>query len=84
MVDLVIRDSTEIDCSSIMALNAVEVEKTSVMDLDKMRLLASVSSYNKVAVVAGEVAAFLFAIRHGADYQKIGRASCRERVLMPV
>lgn len=71
MTNVVIRDSLETDYSSIIELNASEVQKTSPVDLDKMRLLASLSSYNKVAVVGGEVAAFLLAVAHGANYKNV-------------
>ena len=71
MIDFALRDCVETDYHSIIALNAAEVEKTSAMDLDRLNALVSLSSYTKVAVVAGEVAAFLFAIRHGADYQNV-------------
>ena len=71
MVHFVIRDSGAADYDAIMALNAAEVQKTSPMDRPRLELLAGLSSYHKVAVVAGEVAAFLLAIRHGADYDNV-------------
>ena len=68
MKDVVIRNSIQADYGSIIALNDAEVQQTSPMDRDRLNFLASLSDYNKVAVVNGEVAAFLLAMQHGSKY----------------
>jgi predicted GNAT superfamily acetyltransferase len=65
----VIRDVEETDLAAIIALNAAEVRHTSPMDEDWARQLVSLSAYARVAVVEGRVAAFLLAMRAGADYR---------------
>lgn len=68
MIDVAIRNSVEADHGSIIALNDAQVQQTSPMDRDRLQLLAGLSSYNKVALVDGAVAAFLLAMQHGAEY----------------
>ncbi|MCW8806942.1 MAG: GNAT family N-acetyltransferase [Rhodanobacter sp.] len=64
-----IRDITEADFERILALNDAEVQQTSAMDRERLRLLVGLSSQSKVAIVDGEVAAFLLAMRDGAPYE---------------
>lgn len=64
----VLRDARGEDFPRILALNAVEVRQTSAMDLDRLRFLHGLASYHRVALVDGEVAAFLLAFRDGAAY----------------
>ena len=69
MTQILIRNVTEEDFDSIIKLNDAVVQKTSPMDRDKLLLLARMSCYLKVAVMDGQVAAFLLLMREGADYQ---------------
>ena len=64
-----IRDIEEVDLAAILLLNTAEVRHTSPMDEDRTRQLVSLSAYARVAVVEGRVAAFLLAMRAGADYR---------------
>jgi len=64
-----IRDMVEPDFASIVSLNDAEVQQTSPMDLGRLRLLVAMASYCKVAVVEGQVAAFVIALREGASYE---------------
>lgn len=67
MID--IRDAVESDFESILRLNDAEVQRTSPMSLERLRLLVQMSSYCKVAVVGGVVAAFLIALPDDAPYE---------------
>lgn len=64
-----IRNVIDGDFESIITLNDSEVQQTSPMNLVKLGWLVRLSSYCKVAVVEGEIAAFLIAIRDQAPYQ---------------
>lgn len=68
MKGMFIRDAQEEDYSTIIRLNASEVEHTSAMDLDRLRYLVSLSSYLRVAQVDSQVVAFLLAMPAGAPY----------------
>jgi predicted GNAT superfamily acetyltransferase len=57
------------DFPAILALNAGEVQQTSAMDEARLAQLHAMAAYHKVAVVAGEVAAFLLALRENAPYR---------------
>ncbi|MGA7966109.1 MAG: GNAT family N-acetyltransferase [Gammaproteobacteria bacterium] len=65
------RDACESDFESILKLNDAEVQKTSQMDMDRLRLLDHLSSYHKVAMLDGHVAGFTLAIRAGAHYPNV-------------
>jgi predicted GNAT superfamily acetyltransferase len=67
-MNLEIRNAVEADFPHIVALNAAEVQQTSAMDLARLTHLAALSSYHKVALLDGEVIAFLLAMREGLDY----------------
>ena len=64
-----IRDADDGDIDAIVALNEAEVRHTSPMDADRLRQLASLSAYHRVAALDGRVVAFLLAMRAGADYR---------------
>lgn len=64
-----IRDAGEGDDAAIVALNRAEVRHTSPLDADRLRQLASLSAYHRVATRDGRVVAFLLAMRAGADYR---------------
>jgi len=68
MNTVIIRKAEKEDFHAILKLNEAEVEKTSPMDLAKITLLNTLSCFHRVAVVNGEVAAFLLVISHEADY----------------
>jgi len=68
MTPFEIRDAHQPDFESILGLNDVEVQQTSHMDLDRLRLLDSLSAYHKVAVLDGHVVGFILAIRADAHY----------------
>ena len=63
-----IRDATPADFPRIVELNAAEVAHTSVMDAARLAVLHAAACLHRVAVVDGEVAAFLLAFRDGAHY----------------
>lgn len=68
MKSVFIRDAQEEDYSAVIRLNDSEVEHTSPMDLSRLRYLASLSLYFRVAVVENRVVAFLLAMQAGAPY----------------
>lgn len=63
-----LRVAAESDFGAILALNEAEVRQTSHMDRDRLRSLASMAAYCKVATVDGRIAAFLIALGDGAPY----------------
>lgn len=68
MSEIEIRDATDADFEAILGLNDAEVLQTSAMDFARLGVLHGLSSYHRVAEVAGRVAAFLLAMRSGAPY----------------
>ena len=68
MRQIEIRDAAEGDFRDIVDLNEVEIAQTSPMDPERLRFLDGMASYHKVAIVNGQVAAFLLALRDGAPY----------------
>ncbi len=69
MANVLLRNSAAADFASIVALNAAEVQHTSVMDEARLRELHAMAAYHKVALVDGVVAAFLLAFREDAPYR---------------
>ncbi len=63
-----IRDASEDDFDRIVALNDAVVQETSAMDVARLRQLHALAWHHRVAVVDGEVAGFLLAMRDGATY----------------
>ena len=63
-----IRDATADDFPRIVAINAAEVQHTSAMDLARLQILHDAACWHRVAIVDGEVAAFLLVFRDGAVY----------------
>ncbi len=63
-----LRPAQEADFPAILRLNDAEVQHTSPMDVDRLRLLDGFSCFHHVASVDGVVAAFLLAIRQDAPY----------------
>lgn len=68
MPQLEIRDADESDFGAILALNDVEVQQTSAMDLARLQHLQGLARYHRVAVVDGRIAGFLLAMASGAPY----------------
>lgn len=69
MKQIQIRNTTPEDYPRIVELNQAEVQQTSAMDLTKLSALAEMSCYHKVAVVDGQIAAFLLAMPENVAYQ---------------
>lgn len=65
----VLRAATAADFSAIVRLNVAEVQHTSAMDEARLAELHAMAAYHKVALVDGEVAAFLLALREDAPYR---------------
>ncbi len=68
MPPITLRPATSAHFARIVQLNDAEVQHTSAMPLDRLHELARLSSYFTVAEVDGIVAAFLLAMRNGANY----------------
>jgi len=64
-----LKTADESDFDMILELNDAEEQHTSPMDLERLRSLARISAYCKVATIEKVVAAFLIAIREGAPYE---------------
>lgn len=64
-----LRIAVESDFQDILNLNDAEVQHTSQMDIGLLESLVRISAYCKVAIVEGQLAAFLIAIRDGAPYE---------------
>lgn len=69
MKQIQIRSSNPQDYPRIVELNEAEVQQTSAMDLTKLSALVGMSCYHKVAVVDGQIAAFLLAMPENVAYQ---------------
>ncbi len=69
MTRIFIRDATPDDMPAILALNAIEVQYTSEMDLPRLQQLDQLSSYHRVAIIDHKVAAFLLVMREQANYR---------------
>jgi len=68
MSGMAIRDAREGDFSAILALNDAEVRYTSAMDLLRLRHLDDLATHHRVVDAGGTVAAFLLAMKEGANY----------------
>jgi predicted GNAT superfamily acetyltransferase len=64
-----IRNAARPDFDAILSLNDTEVQHTSPMSLERLRLLVEMASYCKVATFEGQVVAFLIALQDGAPYE---------------
>ena len=69
MTQITTRDAKAEDFDRIVELNEAEVQQTSPMSLHRLNELALMSSYHKVALADGRIAAFLLAMRENAPYQ---------------
>lgn len=64
-----VRSVAEADYLAILTMNDAEVQQTSQMTLGMLESLVQMSTYCKVAIADGCIAAFLIAIRDGAPYE---------------
>ena len=64
-----IRDAKAADFAAIIRLNAAEELQTSSMDAERLRTLHDLSCCHRVALVQGEIAGFLIAMRESARYR---------------
>ncbi len=69
MQGIIIRDAAKADYPAIVKLNADAVEYTSIMDLERLKHLASLAAYLRVAETEGRVVAFLLAMQNSAAYE---------------
>jgi hypothetical protein len=76
---LALRNASAQDFGSIVELNELEVQQTSPMDRERLVELAQMSSYHKVAVTDGGIAAFLLAMRDGVPYRNVNYLWFAER-----
>src|SRR5579883_1800566 len=63
-----IRDAAPGDFPAILALNAESVRFLSPLDEARLRHLHGQAAYHRVLEIDGAIAAFLLALREGADY----------------
>jgi predicted GNAT superfamily acetyltransferase len=63
-----VRDATTHDFPAILELNAASVHFLSPLDAGRLQHLHAQAAYHRVAEIDGAVAAFLLALREGADY----------------
>ncbi len=68
MTNIAVKDATVADFDRILELNAAVVRETSAMDAARLQQLHALTFHHRVAVVDGEVAGFLLAMRDGAAY----------------
>jgi uncharacterized protein len=68
-MSVLIRAAVPRDFETICALNLVEVQHTSAMDMTRLADLNAMSCYHKVACLDGTVSAFLLAMCNGATYE---------------
>lgn len=68
MSEIVIRNAQQHDFASIVQLNQIEVQHTSSMDIERLRHLDLLAAYHRVALVDGQFAGFMFAMRDGTNY----------------
>jgi len=69
MQKIAIRAAVPADFPAIVALNESEVQYTSPMDLERLRILDALTCYHRVACVDGVVAAFLMVMASDAAYR---------------
>ncbi len=65
---MLIRDATPADFPAILALNAAFVAVLSPMDRERLEKLHGQAALHRVIEKEGHLAAFLLALREGADY----------------
>ena len=65
---ILLRDAAPADFARIVALNGESVHFTSPMDAVRLARLHAQAAYHRVAIVDGELQAFLLCLRERADY----------------
>ena len=65
---LTIRNAHQHDFAQIVQLNRIEVQHTSPMDLERLQYLDQLAAWHRVALIDGQFAGFLFAMRDGTNY----------------
>lgn len=68
MTEIAIRCAVDSDFDRIVLLNTAVVRETSAMDRPRLQQLHALAFHHRVAVIDGEVAGFLLAMRDGAAY----------------
>ena len=68
MTDLHVRDAVDTDFKRILALTRMFVQGTSALDRERLQHLHALAFHHRVAVVDGNIVAFLLAMRDGAAY----------------
>ena len=68
LLPAMIRDAGESDFDAILRLNLESERFLSPLDRDRLSHLHRQAAYHRVAIIDGAVAAFLLALREGADY----------------
>ncbi len=68
MPSVVLRSAAPMDFETICALNLVEVQHTSPMDIARLAELSAMSCYHKVACLGGVVSGFLLAMCNDSRY----------------
>jgi uncharacterized protein len=63
-----LRNAGPDDFAAILALNAESVHFLSPLDAPRLQRLHAQAAYHRIVMVDGAVAAFLLALREGADY----------------
>jgi predicted GNAT superfamily acetyltransferase len=69
MEQILIRNPNTFDYQAIVDINSAEVQHTSPMNAKYLHDLDQFSSYHRVAEVAGNVVAFLLAMRENSPYR---------------
>jgi len=67
--DLVIHRVSESAYQDILALNQSEVQYTSPMNLERLKLLDSLSSYHRIAMINSQAAGFILVMKDHAAYE---------------
>lgn len=68
MTNLHVRDDADPDFERILVLNRMFVQETSALDRERLQHLHALAFHHRVAVVDGDVVAFVLAMRDGAVY----------------
>ncbi|MBF0276941.1 MAG: GNAT family N-acetyltransferase [SAR324 cluster bacterium] len=66
---ILIREACEFDFQKIVDINDAEVRHTSPMNIGQLHDLNRLSDYHKVAEIAGNITAFLLAMRENCSYR---------------
>lgn len=70
-MNMIIRDLKKEDYDFVLRVNEENVEVLSPMDRQRLEFYAGIADMFKIVEVNGKQAAFLIAIRDGADYPNV-------------